>query len=219
MVQDDGPVGLDRVRVVFDDPRAVSDARIVLVAMLAERLGLAALAARFGRLGERVGPANAGRKVMTPLFAIVLGADCSDDCHLLTVGASVGAGGQGDRAVDAGNVPARVHVRARAPVRPSARRRAHARLAGQRPARRRPAGLGRRQLRRRPDVRQARAGWRQFAIGVPLQPTVRDAMRDAIEQTPSTPGRRCPIARRRTSPSSPRTHSAGGGWSFAASAR
>jgi hypothetical protein len=58
MVQDCGPVGLDRVRVVFDDRRAVSDAGIVLVAILAERLGIAALAARFVRLGERVGAAN-----------------------------------------------------------------------------------------------------------------------------------------------------------------
>ena len=30
MVQGDGPVGLDRVEVVFDDQRAVSDAGIVL---------------------------------------------------------------------------------------------------------------------------------------------------------------------------------------------
>jgi hypothetical protein len=33
MVQDDGPVGLDGVQVVFDDRRAVSDAGIVLVVM------------------------------------------------------------------------------------------------------------------------------------------------------------------------------------------
>ncbi len=86
MVQDDGPVGLDRVRVVFDDQRAVSDAGIVLVAALVERLGIAALAARLVRLGEGVGAANAGRKVMTLLFAMVLGADCIDDCDLLRAG-------------------------------------------------------------------------------------------------------------------------------------
>ncbi len=45
MVQDDGPVGLDRVEVVFDDRRAVSDAGIVLVVALAQRLGIEALAA------------------------------------------------------------------------------------------------------------------------------------------------------------------------------
>jgi hypothetical protein len=86
MVQDDGPGGLDRVQVVFDDRRAVSDAGIVLVATLAERLGIDALAARFVRLGERVGAANAGRKVMTLIFAMVLGADCIEDCDLLRCG-------------------------------------------------------------------------------------------------------------------------------------
>jgi hypothetical protein len=85
-VQDDGPVGLDQVRVVFDDERAVSDAGVVLVATLAGRLGIAALAARFVRLGERAGAANAGRKVMTLIFAMVLGADCIDDCDILRSG-------------------------------------------------------------------------------------------------------------------------------------
>ena len=39
MVHDDGPVGLDAMRVSFDDERVVSDAGIVLVATLAGRLG------------------------------------------------------------------------------------------------------------------------------------------------------------------------------------
>ena len=86
MVQDDGPVGLDRVQVVFDDRRAVSDAGIVLVATLAARLGIEALAQRFVRLGERVGAANAGRKVMTLIYGTVLGADCFDDCDVLRAG-------------------------------------------------------------------------------------------------------------------------------------
>ena len=38
MVHDDGPVGLDRVQVAFDDERVVPDAGIVLVAALAARL-------------------------------------------------------------------------------------------------------------------------------------------------------------------------------------
>jgi hypothetical protein len=86
MVQDDGPVGLDRVGIVFDDRRAVSDAGIVLVATLAQRLGIERLATRFVRLGERVGAGNAGRKVMTLIFAMALGADCIDDCDLLRSG-------------------------------------------------------------------------------------------------------------------------------------
>jgi Transposase DDE domain group 1 len=86
MVQDRSRVGLDGVRVVFDDRRAVSDAGIVLVATLAQRLGIEALAARLVRLGERVGAANVGRKVMTLIYAMVLGADCIDDCDVLRAG-------------------------------------------------------------------------------------------------------------------------------------
>jgi hypothetical protein len=86
MVQDDGPVGLDRVGVRFDDRRAVADAGIVLVATLAARLGIEALAQRVVRLGDRVGAANAGRKVMTLIYAMALGADCIDDCDVLRSG-------------------------------------------------------------------------------------------------------------------------------------
>ena len=39
MVQDDERVGLDGVRVIFDDDRVVSDAGVALVATLAGRLG------------------------------------------------------------------------------------------------------------------------------------------------------------------------------------
>jgi hypothetical protein len=39
-MQDDEPVGLDGVRVAFDDDRVVSDAGIALVATLAGRLGI-----------------------------------------------------------------------------------------------------------------------------------------------------------------------------------
>jgi hypothetical protein len=39
-VHDDEPVGLDGLRVDFDDERAVSDAGVMLVATLAKRLGI-----------------------------------------------------------------------------------------------------------------------------------------------------------------------------------
>ncbi len=45
MVQDDGPGRTGSLEVVFDDRRAASDAGIVLVAALAQRLGIEALAA------------------------------------------------------------------------------------------------------------------------------------------------------------------------------
>ena len=63
MVHDDEPVGLDGLRVKFDDERAVSDAGVMLVATLAKRLGVDALAGRLVRLRrERPGAANAGRQ-------------------------------------------------------------------------------------------------------------------------------------------------------------
>jgi len=87
VVQDDEPVGLDGLRVEFDDERSVSDAGVTLVATLANRLGIEALAGRGVRLRrDRPGAANAGRKVMAILFAMVLGADSIDDCEVLRAG-------------------------------------------------------------------------------------------------------------------------------------
>ena len=87
MVQDDEPVGLDALRVEFDDERVVSDAGIALVATLAERLGIEALVGRFVVLRrDRPGAANAGRKLMALIYAMLLGADSIDDCELLRAG-------------------------------------------------------------------------------------------------------------------------------------
>jgi hypothetical protein len=87
MVHDDGPVGLDQVRVVFDDARVVSDAGVALAATLAQRLGLEGLVDRFVLLRpERPGARNAGRKVMSLVFAMALGADSIDDSELLRSG-------------------------------------------------------------------------------------------------------------------------------------
>ncbi|MHB8491882.1 MAG: IS1380 family transposase [Solirubrobacteraceae bacterium] len=87
MVHDDEPVGLDGLRVCFDDERAVSDAGVALVATLASRLGIEASAQKLVRLGpDRPGTGNAGRKVMALLFAMVLGADSIDDSELLRAG-------------------------------------------------------------------------------------------------------------------------------------
>jgi hypothetical protein len=87
MVQDDEAVGLDALTVEFDDERVVSDAGIALVAMLAGRLGIEALAGRLVRLRrDRPGAANPGRKIMALLFAMVLGADSIDDTDVLRAG-------------------------------------------------------------------------------------------------------------------------------------
>jgi hypothetical protein len=67
--------------------RGVSDAGIALVATLAGRLGIEALASRFVRLRrDRPGAAHAGRNVMALLFAMVLGADSIDDAGVLRTG-------------------------------------------------------------------------------------------------------------------------------------
>jgi hypothetical protein len=87
VVQDDGPVGLDGVQVDFDDERVVSDAGILLAATVAARLGIEELAQRLVRLRpKRPGAGNAGRKVMSLIFAMVLGADSIDDCSVLRAG-------------------------------------------------------------------------------------------------------------------------------------
>jgi hypothetical protein len=87
MVHDDAAVGLDGVEVVFDDERVVSDAGIALVATLAGRLGIEALVGRFVTLRrDRPGAANAGRKVMALVYAMLLGADSIDDCEVLRAG-------------------------------------------------------------------------------------------------------------------------------------
>jgi hypothetical protein len=86
MVQDGERVGLDRVEVVFDDRRAVSDVGVVLVATIVGRLGIGALADRLVRLGAVAGAANPGRKIVTLIYAMVLGASCIDDCEVLRSG-------------------------------------------------------------------------------------------------------------------------------------
>jgi hypothetical protein len=76
----------DSTRVVFDDQRVVANAGVVLPAVLAGRLGIEALVDRMVDLGDRLGAANPGRKVMTLVSAMMLGADCVDDCDVLRSG-------------------------------------------------------------------------------------------------------------------------------------
>src|SRR5204863_4336935 len=74
-------------RSISDDERAVSDAGVMVVATLAKRLGIEALAGRLVRLRrDRPGAANAGRKVMALIFAMALGADSIDDSEVLRSG-------------------------------------------------------------------------------------------------------------------------------------
>jgi len=76
----------DATRVRFDDERAVANAGVLLPAVLADRLGIEALVDGVVDLGDREGAANAGRKVMSLVSAMCLGADCIDDCDVLRSG-------------------------------------------------------------------------------------------------------------------------------------
>jgi len=72
--------------VVFDDERAVANAGVMLPGLLAQRLGIEQLVDTTVRLGDRPGGANVGRKVMTMVSAMALGADCIEDCDVLRSG-------------------------------------------------------------------------------------------------------------------------------------
>jgi len=76
----------DSAVVVFDDERAVANAGVMLPGVLATRLGIEALVDQTVDLGDRPGAAHAGRKVMTLVSAMALGADCIDDCDVLRAG-------------------------------------------------------------------------------------------------------------------------------------
>jgi len=76
----------DRSEVVFDDERVVVNAGLVLAVTLGRRLGLEALIDAAVKLGNRPGASRPGRKVLSLVHAMVLGADCIDDCEVLRAG-------------------------------------------------------------------------------------------------------------------------------------
>ena len=86
MVNDPAGVVLDRLRVEFDDERAVANAGLLLPATLASRLGIEQLVDETVDLSGRPGGARPGRKVLTLVHAMQLGADSIDDCDLLRSG-------------------------------------------------------------------------------------------------------------------------------------
>src|SRR5215216_3458866 len=76
----------DRSEVVFDDERVVVNAGILLAVKLGRRLGIEALIDAAVRLGGRPGAARPGREVLSLVHAMLLGADCIDDCAVLRAG-------------------------------------------------------------------------------------------------------------------------------------
>ncbi len=76
----------DHAVVSFDDERAVANAGVLLPALVADRLGIEELVDQRVALGDRVGAANPGRKVLSLVHAMTLGADSIDDCQMLRAG-------------------------------------------------------------------------------------------------------------------------------------
>ena len=130
--------GIDRIDATFDDPNLVANAGLLLVATLTQRLGLEALIDATVRLVGRVGGARPGRKVLTLVHAMIAGARHIDHADMLRAGATAAVlRSSGDGPVDAGHVPAGVHVRSCPPARSRHRSSPRAGLgAGCRPRRR-----------------------------------------------------------------------------------
>ena len=82
------PQRLDSIGVKFDEPRLVSDAGLLLAATLADRLGIEQLMNQTVRLGNVAGAAAPGRKVMTMIHGMLIGADSIDDMDLLRAGST-----------------------------------------------------------------------------------------------------------------------------------
>jgi hypothetical protein len=76
----------DRSEVVFDDERVVVNAGLMLAVTLGRRLGLEQLVDAAVRLGSRPGASRPGRKVLSLVHAMLLGADSIDDCDVLRSG-------------------------------------------------------------------------------------------------------------------------------------
>jgi hypothetical protein len=79
---------LDAVKVTFDDERAVGNAGVLLVATLAQRLGLERLVGECVRLGKGGARFRPARKVMSLVFAMLLGAQSIDGCDVLRSGST-----------------------------------------------------------------------------------------------------------------------------------
>jgi hypothetical protein len=77
---------LDRIAVSFDDPNLVANAGLLLVGTLVAKLGLERLLNATVRLGDRVGGALPGRKVLTLVHAMIVGGSHIDHADVLRSG-------------------------------------------------------------------------------------------------------------------------------------
>ncbi len=119
MASSHSPAGLV---VAFDDDHAVANAGLLLPATLAERLGIEAVIDELVNLGDRPGASPAWPQGVDPDPR----AGGRWRLHRRRRGAAhrvhrPGARPPGDGALDAGDVPARLHLRAHPPARPRRR--------------------------------------------------------------------------------------------------
>src|SRR5664279_2998761 len=89
---------LDRLDTAFDDDRLVSDAGLLLPATLAAHLGLRELVETHLDLGQVVGRANVGDKLLTLVMSALAGGDCIDDADALRAGGTAGVLGHAIKA-------------------------------------------------------------------------------------------------------------------------
>ena len=76
----------DQVQITFDDHRLVANAGLLLPASLDLRLGLPQLVQMHLDLGDALGRANTGDKLLTLVASALAGGDCIDDADALRSG-------------------------------------------------------------------------------------------------------------------------------------
>ena len=81
----------DRIQIAFDDHRLVANAGLLLPVTLALHLGLPQLVDRHLHLGNALGRANTGDKMLTLVASALAGGDCIDDADVLRTGGTAGA--------------------------------------------------------------------------------------------------------------------------------
>ena len=79
---------LDRIQIAFDDHRLVANAGLILPVTLAHHLGLGELVDNYVDLGDALGRANPGDKLLTLVASALAGGDCIDDTDALRAGGS-----------------------------------------------------------------------------------------------------------------------------------
>ncbi|HET9690430.1 MAG TPA: hypothetical protein VFP61_04720 [Acidimicrobiales bacterium] len=82
------PASVDGLKVTFDGGGLVANAGLIVVATLASHLGIETLEDAMVRLGDRPGAHRSGRKLLTPLHAMVARTSHIGHIDMLRAGAT-----------------------------------------------------------------------------------------------------------------------------------